>query len=220
VETQPPEAGPPFCREEGNSPIPHLIPISVRYDPQIPNYQHHRYKPTIFSILAETARPLELVVSVAVSAILLGGIMSTVAVTIRATDEGQGPWRGISQGRTAIDDVAGELAHAKSFTDRSAHAVEFTVADRDGDLVDETIRYAWSGTAADPLTRQYNGAAQDEVVQEVHQFDLGYAVETVAGSTVRYFVRSVDLALQAGPDTATRVETAVYVLNAPEVASP
>ena len=158
--------------------------------------------------------------SVAVSGLLLGGIMSTVAVTIRATDESLGPWQEISEGRTVIDDLTGDLAYAKSFTSRLAHAVELTVADRDGDLVDETIRYEWSGVAGEALTRKCNAEAAVDVVQDVHQFDASYVVETVTDSTTRYFVRSVDLVLQVGPDADTRVETAVHLLNAPEEESP
>ena len=163
---------------------------------------------------------LELVVSVAVSALLLGGIMSTVAVTIRATDQSLGPWQAISEGRAALDDVAGDLAYAKSFTSRLAHAVIITVADRDGDSVDETIQWAWSGVAGEPLERTCNGGAAVEMVEDVHQFDLTYAVDTVTGSTTRYFVRSVDLVLQVGSDTGARVDTAVHVFNSPEVGSP
>jgi len=163
---------------------------------------------------------VELVVSVAVSALLLGGIMSTVAVTIRATDENLGPWKAISEGRTALDEIAGDLAYARSFNSRLAHAVEVIVADRDGDLADETIRYEWSGVAGEALTRKYNAETAVEVLEDVHQLDLSYTVETITGSTTRYFVRSVDLVLQVGPDAGARVETAVHLFNSPEVDGP
>ncbi len=163
---------------------------------------------------------LELVVAVAVSGLLLGGIMSTLAVTFRATDPTLGPWQEIAEGRAALDDVAGELAYASSFTARSAHAVEFTVADRDGDLADEAIAWSWSGTAGDPLERSCNGAASVAILEDVHVFDLSDTVEIVTDSTDRYFVRSVDLVLQVGPGADARVETAVHLFNSPEVDSP
>jgi len=176
---------------------------------------------------ARAARParsghtlLELVVSVAVSSLLLGGIMSTVAVTIRATDETAGPWQAISAGRAALDEIAGDLAYAKSFDGQPAHAIELTVADRDGDSVDEAIEWSWSGVAGDPLERTCNGATSVEMVDDVHQFDVTYTVETVTDSTTRYFVRSVDLVLQVGSDSGARVDTAVHAFNSPEVDGP
>ena len=61
-----------------------------------------------------------------------------------------------------------ELNYALSFTERPVNVVEFTVADRDGDESPEFIRYAWSGTPGDPLTRQYNGGTIAELVRDVH----------------------------------------------------
>jgi prepilin-type N-terminal cleavage/methylation domain-containing protein len=162
---------------------------------------------------------LELVVSVAVSGILLAGIASTLYVATRATDDGQSPWRGTCEGRMIAEEIASELTYATSFAERMPDAVEFTVADRGSDEVDEKIRYAWSGTPGDPLTRQYNGGTVVEILRDVHEFSLAYRVQTVVKPTTRYYLRSVEVTIQAGPDAATRVQTAAVVLNAPEVPS-
>lgn len=120
---------------------------------------------------------MELVVGVTVSGVLMAGLTSTLYVASRAVNV-SGPPRAVLDGSRAASDVLGELQYAVTFTERSASAVEFTVADRDGDEAAETIRYAWSGTAGDPLTRQYNGGAAVPVVEDVQQFDLSYVVQT------------------------------------------
>jgi len=55
--------------------------------------------------------------------------------------------------------------------------VDFTVADRDGDDVVETLRWEWSGTAGDPLTRQYNGADPVALLEGVQGLTLTYHVD-------------------------------------------
>jgi hypothetical protein len=65
-----------------------------------------------------------------------------------------------------------DLQTAKSFTERTATAVTFTVPDRDGDNIDETIRYAWAGTPGDPLTYQLNGGTATTLADDVQQFNL------------------------------------------------
>ncbi|MHC4986402.1 MAG: hypothetical protein ACYTFO_09645, partial [Planctomycetota bacterium] len=67
-----------------------------------------------------------------------------------------------------------ELMYATTINTAEANAIEFTVVDRTGDAIPETFRYAWSGTAGDPVTRQVNGGAVQTVLENVHTFDLTY----------------------------------------------
>ena len=71
-------------------------------------------------------------------------------------------------------DIAAELQLALSFIFRDSDTVEFTVADRTGDQVAETIRYDWSGTVGDPVTRQYNGGPVANVIEAAEEFELIY----------------------------------------------
>ena len=141
-------------------------------------------------------------------------------IVIRASDDGTGPWQGVREGKTTAEELALELRYARSFVQRSANEVEFTVADRNNDASEETICYCWSGTPGDPLTRQYNGGTVVEILPNVHDFDLDYVIQTIVDPSTRYFVRSVNITVQVGPDVATQVNTAADVLNAPEVPSP
>jgi hypothetical protein len=63
-----------------------------------------------------------------------------------------------------------DLEFALAFSEQTATAMTFTVPDRDGDLLAETIRYAWSGTPGDPLTRQINEGAVATMLEDVHVF--------------------------------------------------
>jgi hypothetical protein len=58
--------------------------------------------------------------------------------------------------------------------------IEFSVADRNGDDVPETIRYAWSGAVGTPLTRQYNGGTLVYILTDVRQFSLTYNLKTIS----------------------------------------
>lgn len=131
-------------------------------------------------ILANTTRQksaftlLEMVVSLVVASILLGGLTSAMLLATQAIPDPQkGPQATLESSRIT-NQIAGELYYALSFPDRASHAVTFTVADRNGDTNPETIRYAWSGKAGDPLTRQYNDGATATVLENVLQFDLAY----------------------------------------------
>ena len=80
------------------------------------------------------------------------------------------------------DDVlttfATEHRMALSITERTPTSITFTVADRDGDGVPETIRYAWSGKSGDPLTKQVNAAAPVVVAKDVKKFSLATVTRT------------------------------------------
>jgi hypothetical protein len=79
----------------------------------------------------------------------------------------------------ATDMIAGDLFYATSITTASAAELLFNVPDRTGDGMPETIRYFWSGTSGDPLTRQFNNGAAAVVVQDVREFQLAYGKRKV-----------------------------------------
>ena len=117
--------------------------------------------------------------SLAVTVVLVGGIASAMVIATRALPSSESPIDDLVSGEDAVEQIAGELNYALSFTQRTANTVEFTVPDRNSDATAETIRYAWSGTAGDPLTRQYNGGTAVTVADNVHEFSLSYGVHTL-----------------------------------------
>jgi len=122
---------------------------------------------------------VEMVVSMVILAILIGVLGSVATLTARATNERGLPTTQLAEGAEVIDRMSGELRTALSFGERTSRAVTFTVPDRDGDGAPETLRYAWSGTPGDPLTRSVNGAVPAVVAGRVYNLDLAYTVRTV-----------------------------------------
>ena len=124
----------------------------------------------------------ELIISLTASSFLLVGIGSSLYIATQATDPQLGSVQGTVDGSQTLCDLAAELGFAQSFTERTATSVEFTVADRTGDTNPETIRYAWSGTLGDPLTRQFNGGAVIIMLENVYDFNLDYQIKTVTST--------------------------------------
>jgi prepilin-type N-terminal cleavage/methylation domain-containing protein len=122
---------------------------------------------------------IEMLISLAIMAVIAAALGSTIVLASKALDQEAGPGASTVAARRATDRLLAELTGATAFSERTANAITFTVPDRDGDGSPETIRYAWSGVAGEPLTRQYNGGVPDVVAEDVRQFDLGYLLRTV-----------------------------------------
>jgi len=122
---------------------------------------------------------VELVLALAIMSILMTGLASAIIIASHALPDGDSPGHAVVKAAEAADRIAEEIRSALWIRERTATSVEFTVPDRDSDGLPERIRYAWSGTAGDALTRQYNGGAVVDVVDSVQEFDLGYDLRAV-----------------------------------------
>ena len=115
---------------------------------------------------------LEVMLSAALLALVMGGATSAILIAAKGID---GSATNAVRARTAsevLDQVAADLQAATAFTERTATAVTFTVPDRNGDGQPETLRYAWSGVAGDPLTRSVNGGTAVSMANGVNAFNL------------------------------------------------
>jgi len=126
---------------------------------------------------------VELVVSMAVMAVIIVAMGSSILIASRAMPDARSPTATRIAAAEALEQIVTELQYAVSVNQRSANMIEFCVADRNGDEVPETIRYAWSGTAATPLTRQYNGGTVVNILTDVRQFSLTYNLKTISIET-------------------------------------
>jgi len=126
---------------------------------------------------------IEVVASVAISAIVLGATVSTVHVLARS---GAAVARTADQ-QTALGQVMfrmrREIGLAVTVTELTGRAITFTHPDTTGDGVDELIRYAWSGTAGNPLTRQVNGATAQTLLPQCTGLSLKAAMDATLGAT-------------------------------------
>ncbi len=122
---------------------------------------------------------VELTLSTSIAAVLMAGIASAMVLASHAIPDPESPLASTLAGYRAVEDIANELHTAQSFTEWTVKSATFAVADRDGDMLPETIRYAWSGTPGDAVTRAYNGAAAAAVAANVKDFSLGYGLSSL-----------------------------------------
>jgi len=126
---------------------------------------------------------IEMVVTVAIMSVIMLGLGSAMIIAGHAVPDAGNPIGAGIAGAQVTEQIATELQYATTINSYTSNAIEFRVADRDGNDVAETIRYAWSGTAGDPLTRQYNGASLVTVLDDVHEFHLDYDLTTTTTET-------------------------------------
>ena len=99
---------------------------------------------------------------------------------------------------------------ALTVTERTATSITFTVADRTGDGIPDQIRYAWSGVAGDPLTRQVNGATPVVVARNVTKFGLSYITKTSTAAAAEVESDLVDIYTQTGGAAAAAVSASAW----------
>jgi len=122
---------------------------------------------------------LEVIVATAVFSVLLVGLGSAVMLACRAVPDGKSYSSSVLSAGRAADQIAADVSYATSVSTHTATEMVLTLPDRNGDASPETIRYFWSGTAGDPLLRQFNGGSAVPVAEHVQEFQLGYDVQSV-----------------------------------------
>ncbi len=122
---------------------------------------------------------VELTMSMAIMTILMGTMTSVIVVASHAIPDSQDPITKKIKAMEIVDLMASEIFYANAITEASVNSVTFTVADRGhGAAGPETIRYEWSGTPGDPLTRQYNGGTVTTIIDDVQLFTLVFTAST------------------------------------------
>ena len=123
---------------------------------------------------------VEMVVSLGIASVLMLGIGSAMLIAARAMPDAVSPTDAIVDAGAALEQIITELQYAVDIRNKSATMIEFTVADRDGNDIPETIRYEWSGAAGDPLTRRYNGGAVVPVLANVRELAFSWDLLTIS----------------------------------------
>ena len=145
-----------------------------------------------------------MVVSLLIASVLFAVITSAILLASRAVPGADAPVRGVTDAGTVLDQIASELQSAVYIVERSPTAIAFTMPDRNGDGLDERVRYAWSGTAGGPLTRQYNGGAAGVVLDKVTLFNVtprfDCAAETCPGVGAEDAADSLLVSCDTGAD--------------------
>jgi prepilin-type N-terminal cleavage/methylation domain-containing protein len=128
---------------------------------------------------------LEMVVAVAVLSILSAGIGSVFVLASRALPSSRGASETTITAAAALDQLVADLRIATRITAAAPTSITFTVPDRSGDGIDETIAYSWAG-AGSPVLRTYNDGAASTLLASAASFALAYTrrVETTTQSTI------------------------------------
>lgn len=123
---------------------------------------------------------VEMMVSLALLTIILGGSASLVMVAGKALGTAASNDGGdAAAARAAASQIVDDLKVATAVTEQTARAVTMTVPDRTGDGAAETIRYAWGGTPGDPLTRSLNNGPAGIVAANVRALSFSYLSKLV-----------------------------------------
>ena len=138
--------------------------------------------------LARALTLFEMVVSMSIVTLIIGAVSSAVIVATRAVNPQSSPASTLSSLGEALSRLLEEASLAITVTEHTPTAITFTLPDRTGDSLDDTIRYSWSGMAGDPLQRQLNADAPTTVAQGITRFALDYDTvsrdEIIPGGTL------------------------------------
>ncbi|XAL98864.1 hypothetical protein OT109_14900 [Phycisphaeraceae bacterium D3-23] len=145
--------------------------------------KHTRDSPSTRSAAAFSL--LEMVLSLTVLSIVFTAVGSVFVLAAKVIPEpGSALASGVEQSR-ALTQVVEDLQAARYVTESTTNSVTIVVDDRTGDGLPDRLRYAWAGSAGDPLTLSINGSTPATVAEDVRAFALGYTtedrVDTVAG---------------------------------------
>ncbi len=110
---------------------------------------------------------VEVLVSSVSMGVLMIGITGAVLLATQAVDDSAKTSGCIRNVTSAMDEFVRDVRCASSITELSGGAMSFIVPDRNGDGLEEKIRYAWSGVVGAPLTRQINDANAAPILSEV-----------------------------------------------------
>lgn len=143
---------------------------------------------------------VEVLLALALATIVLSALQSLIMIAGRAIPDLDGVQASTVAASDALERLTGEVSVAVEVLEVSASSITFSVNDWTGDDIVETIKYAWSGAAGDPLLRAVNGGNASVLIESVESFSLtsGTSVRNVMvnGETKEYadqLVQSIDL---------------------------
>lgn len=120
---------------------------------------------------------IELLVVTAIMGILMAAVGSAMIVAVKASPSAASPEQLTRDSDLAVQEIARELSQATSIFSAAADSVSFSVPDRTGDAVPESITYRLNGES---VMRTINSGTEIPIASGVTSFDLGYTAGTRA----------------------------------------
>lgn len=153
----------------------------------------------------------EMATAMAVGGIVVTGLGSALMLSTRALPTAEtltGEDRRLAR---ALDLIAEDLAAAVHLTELTTTALTLTHHDRTGNTAPETVRYAWSGTKGDPLTRADNAGKPFEIATDLEDLTITWTTQTIPEI---YAPRTVEKSAGDLYAYTTTGGTTPYTLNA------
>lgn len=127
---------------------------------------------------------VELLMAIAIMAVLLMGMSASIVIASRAVGDGVDVVGRAVRTSDILGEIASDISSAEALTNRTDSSVMLTVADRDGDGVSDTIRYWWTGSGDGRLMRQLNDGPEVTLAEDVHEFSLTYGLTSMSADEV------------------------------------
>lgn len=121
---------------------------------------------------------LELTMSLAILALLLGAVASMMSLSARAIPKETDSDQKVSTLRQRLGDVCNDLSLAKSISAVTPTSITLVVPDRDNDGSDETIEYRWSGSTGDAFARTDASASDVAMISGVDSLSITLTQES------------------------------------------
>jgi type II secretory pathway component PulJ len=122
---------------------------------------------------------IEAVLSLMITAVIGLSLTGVMVMAQKALASGAAEADSAHKADRAMQMILMDINLATSMPERTATAITVVVPDRNGNGQPETIRYAWSGTAGAPLTRQINGGTATTLAENVYQLNFNYLTKTL-----------------------------------------
>lgn len=121
---------------------------------------------------------IEMVMSLTILGIISVSVGSVVMLAAQTTPDEESPTATLIGDSRMLTRLSEDLAMAMYIPERGTNSVTVVVADRTGDGLPDRLRYAWSATAASPLTFELNDQSPVALMEKVDQFVLSYNLES------------------------------------------
>jgi hypothetical protein len=141
---------------------------------------------------------MEVVAAMVVATILVAGLGTVMMIGRQVAFTPSAPGHRMKASEI-INQLASDLRYATLVIEQSPYVLDFVVADRNDDGVAERIRYQWSGTVGQPLTRSLNGAAPTTILEAVQEFQITPTTESTT-TTLTTTATSAEVLLAANPN--------------------
>ncbi|MEM7477699.1 MAG: hypothetical protein AAF483_22145 [Planctomycetota bacterium] len=116
---------------------------------------------------------IELIVSLSSASLIVAGTATSIYLASQSQNVAQQSHVSYSTLQESTNRLRTDLAEMKSIVNKESTAITFTVPDRNGDGIDETIYYRWDGYD-NPLQYSEDNDTWWNLTTELSQFELNY----------------------------------------------